>query len=208
MDIRAVATDLEGVVVVETMYARDARGFFLESYHRRNYAALGIEDAFIQDNHSRSSAGVLRGLHYQGMSAPQAKLVRCIAGAIWDVAVDIRFGSPTLGKWVGVELSAENMRQLFIPVGFAHGFVALTEPAEILYKCSSYYSPEAEGSIAWNDPDLAIPWPIHSPILSARDERARSWREYLVNPAFCYGGASEFAESLPHFVERQVAQLT
>jgi dTDP-4-dehydrorhamnose 3,5-epimerase len=184
MEIYTRPTSLEGVVVIETASARDVRGFFIESYNWRNYAALGIRDVFVQDNHSRSSMHVLRGLHYQDMTAPQAKLVRCIVGAIWDVAVDVRFGSPTFGRWVGIELTANNMRQVFIPAGFAHGFVALTQPAEIVYKCTNYYAPAAEGGIAWDDPDLAITWPVDSPILSERDRRARSWREYLADPAF------------------------
>jgi dTDP-4-dehydrorhamnose 3,5-epimerase len=189
MEIRALQTTLEGVIVIETAYARDARGFFIETYHQRNYAALGIRDVFVQDNHSRSSMHVLRGLHYQDATAPQAKLIRCIVGAIWDVAVDVRFGSPTFGQWVGVELTADNMRQIFIPAGFAHGFVALTQPAEIMYKCTGYYAPEAEGGIAWNDPELAIAWPVDDPVLSTRDRGARSWREYVVNPAFHYSSA-------------------
>lgn len=184
MEIRAIPTNLDGVLIIETATARDERGFFVESYHRRRYAALGIAEAFVQDNHSRSSRGVLRGLHYQDLAAPQAKLVRCVAGAVWDVAVDLRIGSPTLGEWIGVELSAENMRQIFIPVGFAHGFVALTESAEILYKCTGYYAPAAEGSIAWDDPDLEIAWPVADPLLSPRDRAAGSWREYLRDPAF------------------------
>jgi dTDP-4-dehydrorhamnose 3,5-epimerase len=186
VDIHAYPTKLEGVIVIETAYACDARGFFMESYHQRNYAALGIRDEFVQDNHSRSSMHVLRGLHYQDTTAPQAKLVRCIAGAIWDVAVDLRLGSPTYGQWVGVELTADNKRQMFIPAGFAHGFVALTESAEIMYKCTNYYAPEAEGGIMWNDPDLAIAWPVDDPVLSERDRRAQSWREYVANPAFHY----------------------
>jgi dTDP-4-dehydrorhamnose 3,5-epimerase len=184
MDIHVIPTKLEGVVLIETDFVRDGRGFFMESYHHRNYAVQGIGDRFVQDNHSRSSINVLRGLHYQDMTAPQAKVVRCIVGAIWDVAVDLRVGSPTFGQWVGVELTAENMRQLFIPVGFAHGFLARTEPAEILYKCTNYYAPSAEGTIAWNDPDLGIAWPVDEPILSPRDRAAMSLRHYLMNPAF------------------------
>jgi dTDP-4-dehydrorhamnose 3,5-epimerase len=186
MDIHARPTSLEGVVIIETASAGDARGFFMESYHWRNYAALGIRDLFVQDNHSRSSMHVLRGLHFQDMTAPQAKLVRCIVGAIWDVVVDVRFSSPTFGQWVGVELTADNMRQVFVPVGCAHGFVALTQPAEIVYKCTNYYAPAAEGGIAWDDPALAIAWPVDAPILSERDRRAPSWRDYLANPAFHY----------------------
>ncbi len=196
MDIRIVPTKLEGVVIVETDYARDQRGFFLESYHHRNYAAHGIGVWFIQDNHSRSSINVLRGLHYQDMTAPQAKMVRCIVGAIWDVAVDLREDSPTFGQWVGVELTAENMRQLFIPAGFAHGFLARTEPAEIIYKCTDYYTPAAEGTIAWDDPDIGITWPVDTPILSQRDCRAKSLRSYRVNPAFHYVPAIQTTERI------------
>jgi dTDP-4-dehydrorhamnose 3,5-epimerase len=186
MDIRVIRTKLDGVVIIETGFARDERGFFLESYHRRNYAAHGIGGGFVQDNHSRSSINVLRGLHYQDMTAPQAKMVRCIVGAIWDVAVDLRVGSPSFGQWVGVELTAENMWQIYVPIGFAHGFVARTESAEILYKCTDYYTPSAEGSIAWDDPDLGIAWPVNEPILSQRDRNAMSLRNYLMNPAFHY----------------------
>jgi dTDP-4-dehydrorhamnose 3,5-epimerase len=130
---------------------------------------LGIGDVFVQDNHSRSTRGVLRGLHYQMPPAGQAKLVRVVLGEVWDVAVDIRHGSPTFGRWVGVTLSAENRRQLYVPVGFAHGFCVISEVAEFLYKASSYYAPDLERGIAWDDPDLAIPWPVAGPTLSARD---------------------------------------
>jgi dTDP-4-dehydrorhamnose 3,5-epimerase len=187
MEIRVTPTALAEVVVIETDFARDERGFFLESYHRRRYAAHGIDVEFVQDNHSRSARGVLRGIHFQGPPAPMGKLVRCTAGALLDVAVDLRAGAPTFAKWVAVELTAENMRQLWVPAGFGHAFVALSEFAEIQYKCSAYYTPEAEGAIAWDDPDLAITWPIADPILSRRDREAISLRDYLARPAFRYG---------------------
>ena len=157
MDIRISETKLEGVVLIDTDFFRDERGFFIENYHRQRFAEHGIDDEFVQDNHSGSSADVLRGLHYQDATAPMGKLVRCTEGAIFDVAVDIRAGSPTFGQWVGVELSAENMRQIMVPgQGFAHGFVTLSERAQVQYKCSGYYTPPAEGTIAWDDPELAI----------------------------------------------------
>jgi dTDP-4-dehydrorhamnose 3,5-epimerase len=184
MEIRAVPTALDGVVIIETAFVHDERGFFIETYHRENYAAQGLIGEFVQDNHSRSAKGVLRGIHYQDMTAPMIKLVRCTAGALLDVAVDLRVGSPTFGRSVMVELSAENKKQLWVPVGFGHAFLALVEGTEIQYKCSNYYAPATEGAIAWNDPDLAIPWPIADPLLSTRDRAAMSLKDYLANPAF------------------------
>ena len=152
----------------------DNRGFFAEIYSRRGYAKLGIDDEFVQDNHSLSrEVGTLRGLHFQAPPHAQAKLVRCGRGAIFDVAVDIRKGSLTYGDWEGYELTAENGEQLYIPVGFAHGFVTLEPDSEIVYKCSDYYAPETEGSVLWNDPDIGIDWPIDTvPILSDKDDIA------------------------------------
>ena len=170
--------------MVETEFYRDERGFFIEVYHRRRYQEAGITEEFVQDNHSRSRRGVLRGLHYQDLSAPMSKLVRCSSGSILDVAVDLRVGSPTFGKWFKTELSEENMHQLFIPVGFGHGFLTLTEWADVQYRCGGYYEPKAEGAIAWNDPDLKIEWPIAAPVLSARDASAPSLKQYLEQPAF------------------------
>lgn len=187
MKSRIERTAIEDVWVIETDFVYDERGFFVESYHADRFRELGIETAFVQDNHSRSRRGVLRGLHYQDLTAPQAKLVRCARGAVYDVAVDLRVGSATFGKWVGVELSDENMRQILVPVGFAHGFVVLSEVADLHYKCSSYYAPKAEGSVAWDDPDLAIRWPLDEPILSTRDRQAQSLRQYSTNPAFTFG---------------------
>ncbi len=168
MPVRFEATDLDGVTLCVPEVLRDARGFFLECYRVDNYRAGGIRDTFVQDNRSRSSRGVLRGLHYQ-LRRPQAKLVACIRGEIYDVAVDIRRGSPTFGKWSGAILSEDNNHQLYLPAGFAHGFCVLSETAEILYKCSEFYDPSDDRGIRWNDTELAINWPIESPILSAKD---------------------------------------
>ena len=184
MEIRVIPTALDGVVIVETAFVRDERGFFMESYHREQYAAHGIGDELVQDNHSRSARGVLRGIHYQDMHAPMIKLVRCTAGAILDVAVDLRVGAPTFGQSVAVELTAENKKQLWVPVGFGHAFVTLSDFAEVQYKCSNYYAPQTEGAVAWDDPDLAIDWPITDPLLSGRDQRALRLAEYVQKPAF------------------------
>jgi len=147
----------------------DDRGFFLESYNRKSMAALGIEHEFVQDNHSRSSRGVLRGLHYQ-IKQPQGKLVRVVSGEIFDVAVDIRRSSPTFGQWAGMALSAENKRMAWVPPGFAHGFYVVSDTAEVLYKASDYYAPEHERSLLWNDPALNIEWPLAGePLLSDKD---------------------------------------
>ena len=177
-------TGLEGVLVIDTEFFRDERGFFVEAYHRQRYQEHGISCTFVQDNHSRSARDVLRGFHYQDMTAPMVKLIRCTVGAILDVALDLRVGSPTFGRWEAVELSAENMRQLLVPVGFGHAFLTRSEFAEVQYKCSSYYAPSTEGTIAWNDPDVAMNWPVSSPILSKRDTKGMSLRMYLENPAF------------------------
>ena len=186
MEIRVTPTSLPEVVMIETEVRGDARGFFTETYHRQEYVKHGLDAMMVQDNHSRSARGVLRGLHYQADPAPQVKLVRCTFGSLLDVAVDLRVGSPNFGKWVAVELSAENKRLLWVPIGFGHGFVALSEFAEIQYKCSDYYLPSAEGAVRWDDPDLAIDWPIAEPLLSQRDQQAMSLQTYLENPAFRY----------------------
>ncbi|MCD6519118.1 MAG: dTDP-4-dehydrorhamnose 3,5-epimerase [Anaerolineae bacterium] len=167
--MQVIETKLPGVLIIEPRVFEDRRGFFYESYNYREYAQRGIRDVFVQDNHSRSVKGVLRGLHYQAPPG-QAKLVRVVVGEVFDVVVDIRWGSPTYGQWLGVWLSAENRRQLYIPVGFAHGFCVTSEVAEFLYKVSNYYSPPDERGIAWDDPDLGIEWPITEPILSDRDQ--------------------------------------
>jgi len=172
------------VVVLETDVHRDGRGFFMESYHRQRYVEHGIRDEFVQDNHSRSAQGVLRGIHYQDMTAPMSKLVRCTAGSILDVAVDLRLGSPTFGRWVAEELTAENMYQVFVPVGFGHAFLTLSESADVEYKCGGYYAPAAEGGVAWNDPDIGIRWPIDAPALSDKDRQAPTLADYSKHPAF------------------------
>jgi len=184
MKTTAIPTPLEGLWVIEIAGVRDARGFFLESYHKRDFAAAGITEEFVQDNHSRSGASVLRGLHYQDTTAPMGKLIRCTVGTIFDVAVDLRVGSPTFGKWFGLELSAENMKQFWVPPGFAHGFATLSNVAEVQYKCTGFYVPASEGTLAWNDPQVGIAWPIADPILSPRDRQGMSLKQYLENPAF------------------------
>jgi dTDP-4-dehydrorhamnose 3,5-epimerase len=174
--MKVIPGRLAGLVLIEPTVHGDARGFFLESYNRRDLAACGIHCEFVQDNHSGSARNVLRGLHFQ-VGHGQDKLVRVLRGEIYDVAVDIRPSSPTYGQWESVLLSAENRRILFVPVGFAHGFCVLSEFAEFSYKCSDYYSPPDESGIRWDDPDLAIPWPVTHPILSDRDRRLPRFRD-------------------------------
>ena len=186
--ITVTKTELEGVLVVDSTVFRDERGFFLEAYHRQRYAEAGVDCEFVQENHSRSGAGVLRGIHYQDLSAPMAKLVRCTLGAILDVAVDLRLGAPTFGRWVGVELTAENARQLFVPVGYGHAFLVLGEAAEVQYRCRGYYAPAAEGAVRWDDPEIGVRWPVGNPVLSARDRAAPTLAQYREKPAFRYGG--------------------
>lgn len=168
--MKAIATEIPDVLIIEPEVFGDARGFFLESFNQRNFDELvGERVKFVQDNHSRSATGVLRGLHYQ-IKQPQGKLVRCVAGSVFDVAVDIRRSSATFGNWVGVELSAENYRQLWVPAGFAHAFLVLSESADFLYKATDFYAPEYERCIAWDDPTLNIAWPEHVvPKLSDKD---------------------------------------
>jgi dTDP-4-dehydrorhamnose 3,5-epimerase len=164
-------TDLPGVLLVEPTVHRDDRGFFLETYHQGKYAGAGLDVTFVQDNHSRSVARTLRGLHAQ-LRRPQGKLVRAVEGEIWDVAVDIRPDSGTYGRWVGALLSADNFRQLWVPPGFAHGFCVLSPHAQVEYKCTTLYDREDEIAVAWDDPELAIAWPVEEPLLSARDRAA------------------------------------
>ena len=166
--MKIVETDLPGVLIIEPVVYGDARGFFLESFHARRYAESGLPETFVQDNHSRSSRGVLRGLHYQ-LHHPQGKLVRVVSGEVFDVAVDIRRGSPTFGRWVGATVSADNHRQLYVPPGFAHGFCVLSESADFLYKCSEYYAPDDEHGVRWDDPDIGIEWPGLEFQLSEKD---------------------------------------
>ena len=175
--MKAHATQIPGVLIVEPVVFGDDRGFFLESFNEREMHSLGIDAHFVQDNHSHSQRNVLRGLHYQ-IRQPQGKLVRVVSGKVFDVAVDVRRDSPAFGKWVGVELSAENKRMFWLPPGMAHGFIVLSDSADFLYKATEYYAPKAERTILWNDPDLGIEWPltIH-PILSAKDAAAKTFSE-------------------------------
>ena len=171
--MNVVETGIEGLKVIEPDVFHDERGYFVETYNAERYAAHGIKQVFVQDNESKSCYGVLRGLHFQKPPYAQAKLVRVIKGRVLDVAVDIRKGSPTYGKHVAVELTEDNHRQFFIPRGFAHGFAVLSEEAVFQYKCDSYYAPQSEGAIAWNDPDLDIEWgvPADKVLLSEKDSR-------------------------------------
>jgi dTDP-4-dehydrorhamnose 3,5-epimerase len=174
--VKFVPTALPEVVRVEPDVHRDARGFFVETWRADRWDAGGVAGPFVQDNHSRSRAGTVRGLHAQ-RNRPQGKLVRVVRGEIWDVAVDVRRGSPSFGRWVAETLSAENFAQLWIPPGFAHGFAVLSDEAEFVYKCTDYYDPTDELRIAWNDPTLAIPWPVAEPLLSEPDRRAPTLAE-------------------------------
>lgn len=159
--MNVIRTELDGVLLLEPKVFGDARGFFLESFNQQRFdEAVGHHVAFVQDNHSRSRKGVLRGLHFQRAPHAQGKLVRCVAGSVFDVAVDVRAGSPTFGRWVGFELSADNHRQLWIPPGFAHGFLVLSESADFLYKTTDFYAPQLEGCLRWDDPDVGIRWPL------------------------------------------------
>ena len=169
--MRVVDTPLPGVKIIEPTVHRDQRGFFLESYHRLRYAEAGINTEFVQDNYSHSGKGTVRGLHAQ-LRTPQAKLMRVVAGAIFDVAVDIRVGSPTFGRWFGETLSSDNFKQLFIPEGFVHGFAVLSNFAEIEYKCSAFYDPADEIAVRWDDSTIGIEWPGRTPTRSARDAAA------------------------------------
>lgn len=172
-----ITTPLPGVILIEPKVFADPRGFFMETYHLERFREHGIAETFVQDNHSRSARGVLRGLHYQEPN-PQGKLVRCTRGALFDVAVDIRKGSPHFGKWVGYELSEENKRMLWVPPGFAHGFCVVSETADLVYKCTAPYEPSGDRGIAWNDPDIGITWPLDGePTLSAKDAKAPRLRD-------------------------------
>jgi len=179
---RRLETEIEGLVLVEPEVHGDERGFLVETFRDDEWRGLGIEAEFVQENHSRSGRNILRGLHFQ-TSPGQAKLVRCLRGRIWDVAVDLQRGSPTYGRWEGHELDDERHRQLFVPVGFAHGFCVLSEEADVAYKLSSRYDPETEAGFAWDDPDVGVEWPVTEPRLSERDRGAPR--------------LSEIADSLP-----------
>jgi dTDP-4-dehydrorhamnose 3,5-epimerase len=174
--MKFVPTELPEVIVVEPDVHRDQRGYFLEAYHQRKYAQGGIAGPFLQDNHSYSLRGTLRGLHAQRRN-PQGKLIRVVHGEIFDVAVDIRRGSPTFGRWVAVTLSGANAKQCYVPPGFAHGFCVLSDSADVEYKCTDFYDPRDEIGVRWNDPDLAIPWPLSDPIVSQKDASLPLLRE-------------------------------
>jgi dTDP-4-dehydrorhamnose 3,5-epimerase len=173
---KKTATSLPGLLILEPRVFGDGRGFFLESYNQRALAGVGIHESFVQDNHSYSGRNVLRGLHYQ-IQYPQGKLVRVVLGEILDVAVDLRRSSPTFGRWEAVRLSGENKQMLWIPAGFAHGFLVISDHAQVLYKATDYYAPEFERTLAWNDPDLNIRWGLEAePIVSAKDQRGVTLR--------------------------------
>ena len=174
--MKIIETSIPGALIVEPKVFGDSRGFFLETFHASRYAQAGIPGPFVQDNHSHSAKGVLRGLHFQ-KQYPQGKLVYVTRGTVFDVAVDIRRDSPTFGQWVGVTLSVENHRQFYLPPGLAHGFCVLSEVADFCYKCTDYYHPEDEGCIRWDDPEIGIEWPLTEPILSAKDAGAPYLRE-------------------------------
>lgn len=191
--MRRIDTSLPGVCVLEPRVFSDDRGFFTETYNARRFAELGITGEFVQDNHSRSIRNTLRGLHYQ-LRHPQAKLCRVVVGEVLDVAVDIRFGSPTFGKTFTVRLSADNKRQIYIPRGFAHGFVVLSDVAEFLYKCDDFYQGDDDRGIAWNDPQLGIDWLVSDPLLSDKDRR---------NPCLADVNPSELPAYPPGIVRRK-----
>jgi dTDP-4-dehydrorhamnose 3,5-epimerase len=181
--VKFVRSAIPGVIVIEPDVHADLRGFFLETYHVEKYRAGGISDVFVQDNHSRSAGGTVRGLHLQ-LQRPQGKLIRVIEGEIFDVAVDVRRGSPTFGKWVGVTLSAENFKQCYVPKGFAHGFAVVSGAAQVEYKCTDVYDAASEIGIAWNDPAIGIAWPVSAPVLSDRDRRHPRLADVPDLPAF------------------------
>jgi dTDP-4-dehydrorhamnose 3,5-epimerase len=187
--MNVIETPLPGVVIVEPKVFGDARGFFMETYNAERYRAAGIDATFVQDNHSRSRRGVLRGLHYQ-LEQTQGKLVWVEQGEVYDVAVDVRRGSPTFGQAFGCVLSEENHRQLYIPAGYAHGFVVLSESCDFVYKCTDYYHPASECSVAWDDPDLAIAWPLRDVQLSAKDAAAPRLKDMPADRLPVYGGTS------------------
>ncbi len=175
--MEVVATPIAGVLLIKPKIWGDARGYFVETWQQERYATAGIDLPFVQDNHSKSAYGILRGLHFQ-KTRPQGKLVNVSLGSVFDVVVDIRRGSPSFGQWHGVELTQDNQWQLWVPPGLAHGFTVTSESAHFHYKCTEYYCPEDEGAIRWNDPDLGVVWPVDQPMLSSKDKIAPSWQEF------------------------------
>jgi dTDP-4-dehydrorhamnose 3,5-epimerase len=184
--MKVLKTSLEGVLIVEPDVFGDERGFFVETFHQKRYKKEGIDTEFVQDNLSFSKKGAIRGLHYQFPNA-QAKLVQVIKGEAFDVAIDIRGGSPTFGQWVSVILSDENKQQFYIPEGFAHGFCVLSDTAFLTYKCNDFYAPDSEGGILWSDPDLGIDWPVEEPILSAKDGQYLCLKDIPLDQLPVYG---------------------
>lgn len=174
--MNVVETPLPGLLRIEPRVFGDPRGFFLETFRQTRYDGIGLPAEFVQDNHSRSPYGILRGLHFQSPQ-PQGKLIFVVRGEIWDVVVDLRKSSATFGQWYGVTLSDQNHWQLYVPEGFAHGFCVTSDSADVIYKCSDYYAPEHEQTLLWNDPDLNIPWPVANPLLSAKDRQGRPLSE-------------------------------
>ncbi len=181
--MNVINTELPGVILIEPRVFADDRGFFMETYNAALFRDAGLPQHFVQDNHSQSKRGVLRGLHYQEPN-PQGKLIRCTRGAIFDVAVDIRRGSPSFGKWLGMELTEENKRMLWVPPGFAHGFASLTDDSDVLYKCTSLYDGPSDRSILWNDPEIGIRWPLTDALLSPKDAAAPRLRDAQVLPPY------------------------
>ena len=177
MPFRFIPTEIPEVVVIEPRVHADERGFFMETYKRSEFAEHGIAEVFVQGNHSKSTQGILRGLHYQKRPKAQGQLVRALSGEIFDVVIDIRQGAPTFGKWVGVTLSSENKKMLYVPVGFAHGFCVVSDEAEVFYMTTEEYAPECEAGICWNDPELKITWRVEDPQLSGRDRNWPSLRD-------------------------------
>jgi dTDP-4-dehydrorhamnose 3,5-epimerase len=177
--MKIIPTNIPDVLILEPQVFGDARGFFLETWNSKTFADAGLELNFVQDNHSRSGQGILRGMHYQ-IQNPQGKLVRVTSGKVFDVAVDLRQSSPTFGQWTGAELSAENHRMLWVPPGFAHGFYVMSESADFLYKCTDFYAPAYDRSLRWDDPTVGIEWPLVNgaqPTISAKDEAGKNWQE-------------------------------
>lgn len=183
MTVHRIETEVPDLVLLEPTAHGDERGFLVESFREDAWREHGVEGPFVQENHSRSGRGILRGLHFQ-TSPGQGKLVRCVRGAIWDVAVDLRAGSPTYRRWEGVELSDQNHRQLYVPVGFGHGFCVLSDTADVAYKLTSYYDPETESGVRWDDPHIGVAWPISEPLLSERDKDAPALAEVEANLPF------------------------
>lgn len=174
--MKIIPTHLPGLLLMEPEVHGDSRGFFLESWHKEKYAEHGLDVDFVQDNHSRSGKNVLRGLHFQ-LDKPQGKLIRVASGSVFDVAVDVRVGSPTFGQWMGIELSEENHKQIYIPPGFAHGFCVTSESADFLYKCTEYYSPQSEHGILWSDPEIGIEWPSENFLISDKDLKCKCLKD-------------------------------